>query len=58
MLCDFLGEDVFTKSIRIYLKEFIYKNANTSDLWEIFDRETKMPVSKLMNKWTKTEGFP
>jgi puromycin-sensitive aminopeptidase len=54
-----LGHDTFKNAIEIYLKENIFKNTSTSDLWEVFDRISDNHLfTQMMDQWTKREGFP
>ncbi len=58
MLALYIGEDKFKKGLRYYLKKHSYKNTNTVDLWESFEKVSKKPISKMMSSWTKQKGFP
>ena len=58
MLMHYIGIDNFRKSISTYLKKYMYKNTNTSMLWECFDEITKLKISELMNEWVNFSGHP
>lgn len=58
MLALYIGEDKFKVGLRHYLKKHSYKNTNTIDLWEAFEKVSKKPISKMMSSWTKQAGFP
>ncbi|RHY27495.1 hypothetical protein DYB32_006734 [Aphanomyces invadans] len=58
MLCEYLGKDVFYRGIQLYLKKFIYSNAVTVDLWHALEEASSLPLSDMMNSWTKQTGFP
>ena len=58
MLMHYIGIDNFRKSISMYLKKYMYKNTNTSMLWECFDEITKLKISELMNEWINFSGHP
>ncbi|VDK25238.1 unnamed protein product, partial [Anisakis simplex] len=58
MLCNYLGEDVFQKGLRIYLNRFKYGNAVTEDLWNAHSEASGQDVKTLMSSWTKQMGFP
>ncbi|ETV89177.1 hypothetical protein H257_00544 [Aphanomyces astaci] len=58
MLSEYLGKDVFYRGIQIYLKRFSYSNAVTIDLWEALEEASDLPLSAMMNTWTKQTGFP
>lgn len=55
MLCNFVGQDIFLKGVSIYLKDHLYGNTTTKDLWNginraTFDRVT-IDVPKMMENW-------
>lgn len=58
MLADYLGENNFRKGLNIYLTKYKYANATTEHLWDSFEEASGKPVRKLMQKWTKTPGYP
>ena len=58
MLSMYLGEDKFRDGLRYYLKKHSYKNTQTINLWEAFEKVSKKPVKKMMSSWTKQAGFP
>ena len=58
MLMHYIGIDNFRKSISTYLKKYMYKNTNTTMLWECFDEITKLKISELMNEWVNFSGHP
>ncbi len=58
MLAEYLGASPFRDGLRHYLKKYSYKNTVTNDLWKSFERVTGKPVSKIMQSWTKTTGYP
>ena len=58
MLMHYIGIDDFRKSIATYLKKYMYKNTETSMLWECFDEITKLKISELMNEWVNFSGHP
>lgn len=58
MLMHYIGNDNFRKSIATYLKKYMYKNTETSMLWECFDEITKLKISELMNEWVNFSGHP
>ena len=58
MLMHYIGVDNFRKSISTYLKKYMYKNTNTTMLWQCFDEITKLKVSELMNEWVNFAGHP
>ncbi|ORY04712.1 aminopeptidase [Basidiobolus meristosporus CBS 931.73] len=58
MLSSFLGEDVFLRGVRAYLKKHEYGNASTQDLWNSLSEESGHDVGKFMTLWTKQVGYP
>lgn len=58
MLEDYVGEDVFKNALRKYLKDFEYKNATTTDLWERIEDASGKEIQGMMNYWTTFKGFP
>ncbi|MCC6323819.1 M1 family metallopeptidase [Candidatus Nomurabacteria bacterium] len=58
MLAEYLGHDTFRDGLRHYLKKHSYKNTETVQLWESFEKVSKKSVVKMMNTWTKQTGYP
>lgn len=58
MLEHYLGEEVFRKGLRVYMKKFAYKNAATKDLWKALEQVSGKPVQKIMANFTRQPGFP
>ncbi len=58
MLAAYIGEKNFRDGLRHYLKTHSYKNTQTTDLWESFEKVSKLPVKKMMQNWTRTPGYP
>lgn len=69
MMYHFLGERVFLSSIRRYVREYQYRNADQEDLWSAFQVEIDrasvgLPASSrprmkdVMRTWTYHAGFP
>jgi len=58
MLAEYLGADVFRDGLRHYLKKHAYGNTTTKDLWASFEKVSKKPVRKIMEKWTRQTGYP
>ncbi|MFA4853678.1 MAG: M1 family metallopeptidase, partial [Bacteroidales bacterium] len=64
-LAKYIGHDKFREGLHHYLKKHSYKNTNTIDLWNAFEKiparrqgESKKPVNKMMSLWTKETGYP
>ena len=58
MLAEYIGEDKFRDGLRHYLKKHSYKNTNTVDLWDSFEKISKKPVKNIMKSWTSQTGYP
>jgi aminopeptidase 2 len=56
MLSSWMGEDVFLKGIRSYLKKHQYSNAKTIDLWESLSEACGTNVGEFMETWTRKMG--
>lgn len=57
-LAEYLGFEAFRGGLRHYLKKHSYKNTETMDLWDSFEKISKKPVKKIMQSWTKKTGYP
>lgn len=53
MLSNYVGEDRFLKGVSIYLKNKLYGNSVTNDLWEGISQATGVDVPKVMDNWIK-----
>ncbi|KAI6111482.1 hypothetical protein EV401DRAFT_1990111 [Pisolithus croceorrhizus] len=60
MLSNHVGQERFFKGVSTYLKDHLYANTVTKDLWEGIHRETgsDVEVSELMDNWITKTGFP
>ncbi len=58
MLEHFLGEAMFQKGLRVYLKRFAYQNAKTVDLWTALEEVSGQPIKGIMASFTRQEGYP
>ncbi|MEK7586123.1 MAG: M1 family metallopeptidase [Patescibacteria group bacterium] len=57
-LAEYMGHDKFRSGLIHYLKKHSYKNTDTVDLWNSFEKESNQPIKKLMESWTKKTGYP
>ncbi|KAI3782467.1 hypothetical protein L2E82_12514 [Cichorium intybus] len=57
MLQSYLGAKVFQRALAKYIKKHACSNAKTEDSWAALEEESKEPVTKLMDSWTKQKGF-
>ena len=46
------------RSLASYIRKHAYSNAKTEDLWAALEEGSGEPVNKLMNSWTKQQGYP
>ncbi|KAF5367551.1 hypothetical protein D9758_003664 [Tetrapyrgos nigripes] len=58
MLSAYVGEDKFLKGVSLYLKDHMYANSITNDLWKGISTATGLDIPKLMNNWINKMGFP
>ncbi len=58
MLEHYLGEEVFRKGLRVYLKKYAFSNATTHDLWQVLEKVSGKPVWAIMASYTGQPGFP
>ena len=58
MMADSLGQDVFLKGVRAYIKEHSYSNTDTRDLWAALSKASGTDVESAMRIWTKRTGYP
>ncbi len=58
MLEHYLGEKVFRRGLRAYLKRFAYGNARTADLWAALEKASGKPVRAIMASYTRQGGYP
>ncbi|KAK5620749.1 hypothetical protein CRENBAI_019140 [Crenichthys baileyi] len=65
MLSDFLSEEIFTKGLQSYLREFAFGNTVYTDLWKhlqmaVNASAVNLPssVNDIMNTWVLQMGFP
>lgn len=58
MLADYVGEEKFLKGVSIYLKNHLYGNTVTNDLWEGIGEATGKDIPSIMDNWINKIGFP
>ncbi|KAF8393584.1 hypothetical protein HHK36_021828 [Tetracentron sinense] len=58
MLQDYIGADIFQRSLASYMKRYAGKNARTEDLWRVLSEESGVQVDAMMDTWTKQKGYP
>lgn len=57
MLERYVGQDVWQRSIRKYIKEFAWGNATESDLWAVISKESGLNVATIAGDYTNQPGF-
>ncbi|KAF8841202.1 hypothetical protein BDN67DRAFT_902084 [Paxillus ammoniavirescens] len=64
MLSNFVGQERFLLGVSIYLKDHLYGNTVTKDLWDGIGRATRgsgevgIDIPKMMDNWIMKMGFP
>ena len=58
MLEQFLGDDVFRRGIREYIRAHQYGNAPAADLWAALEAASGQPVPAIARDWFTRPGFP
>lgn len=57
MLSFHVGEASFLKGVSIYLKNHLYANSTTSDLWRGISQATGADVDGIMHNWVTEVRF-
>ncbi|GJJ10170.1 hypothetical protein Clacol_004396 [Clathrus columnatus] len=58
MLSVYTGEERFLRGVSIYLKNHLYDNTVTADLWAGIQEATGLDIPGLMNNWISKTGYP
>lgn len=58
MLSNFVGQERFLNGVSIYLKNHLYGNTVTKDLWQGISESTGVDVPRIMDNWISKIGFP
>ncbi|XVE51898.1 hypothetical protein DITRI_Ditri02bG0077800 [Diplodiscus trichospermus] len=58
MLQGYIGDEIFQKSLSLYMKRYAWNNARTEDLWSILSEVSGIQVNSMMDSWTKQKGYP
>ncbi|XP_076453772.1 glutamyl aminopeptidase-like [Babylonia areolata] len=59
MMKSIMGKEKFFKGVSIYLKRYMWGNAETDQLWEALSQVEGAPnVKYIMDTWTRQMGFP
>ena len=51
MLAAYVGEEKFLRGVSIYLKEHLFGNSVSSDLWDGISKSAGHDVTTMMNTW-------
>ncbi|KAH1066376.1 hypothetical protein J1N35_031363 [Gossypium stocksii] len=58
MLQEYIGNEIFQKSLSFYVRRYAWSNARTEDLWSVLSEVTGIQVNSMMDSWTKQKGYP
>lgn len=58
MLEDWMTPEKFKEGCQLYLKNHKFGNAKTLHFWEALEKASGLPVSEVMDTWTKQMGYP
>ncbi|KAH8102859.1 leucyl aminopeptidase [Cristinia sonorae] len=58
MLHQYVGDEKFMRGVSIYLKEHLFGNSVTEDLWKGIQSSTGLDIPHLMDNWVKKIGYP
>lgn len=58
MLAMHVGEDKFLKGVSLYLKNHLFANSVTKDLWDGITTATGIDIAVLMDNWITKMGYP
>ena len=58
MIEDYVGEKVFLKGVRAYMKRYAYKNAESAHFWREIETASGKPIRALAEAWLERPGVP
>jgi aminopeptidase N len=58
MIRNLISDEDFRESLRIYLKRYAYKNAETDDLRKVFEEVSGFSLQEFFEQWVYREGHP
>ena len=58
MIEAYVGNNKFMESLRNYLKNFSYSNAEGSDLWNSIEGVSRKNIPEIMGQWVSSTGYP
>ncbi len=53
-----LGDDIFSKGLRAFYKQFSFKTASFDDLQKVFEKTTGQSLASYFKQWTQRVGAP
>jgi aminopeptidase N len=58
MIRNLIGDEDFRESLRVYLKRYAYKSAETDDLRKVFEEVSGFSLQEFFEQWVYSEGHP
>ena len=58
MINNFLGDQMFSRGLKYYIKSFKYQNAEANDLWKSLEKVSGRVITKIMNDFITKKNFP
>jgi aminopeptidase N len=58
MLQYYIGHDSFQSGLRTYFTRHAYQNTEADDLWEALGSASGKDITRFMNTWISTSGYP
>lgn len=55
---EYIGEELFKKGLKYYLKTHAFGNTESIDFWRAFEETSDFPVVDLMKTWIEQPGHP
>ena len=53
-----IGSDLYQQGVRAYLRQHRYTCAESSDLWNAFEKASLLPITAMMQSWIGQPGHP
>ena len=53
-----IGGELYQKGVRSYLRRHAYACAESSDLWNAFEKASSLPITAMMQSWIGQPGHP
>ncbi|CDW90785.1 puromycin-sensitive aminopeptidase [Stylonychia lemnae] len=59
MIEGYIGDkNLFRECMRVYMKQYQYRNASTAELFQVMSEVSGKPVAKVFHKWIQQPCFP